>query len=102
MKVLFSAIAKRKLDLLSICLTIEWGDDILFSFIETLESKIDQVSSTPQSHQAFFHENLKICVVSEQCFFVYIVNEQTISIVDLFDNRQNPTIIYKDLIEYFS
>lgn len=102
MNIQFSAIAKRKIELLSIHLTIVWGEDELHLFLDKLEDALNKISMAPTSFNQFLHKHLYVYELSEDTSFVYLIKESKAIILTLFDNRQNPTIVYNDLIEHFS
>jgi len=98
----FSGLAKRKLELLSVYLVIEWGEESADKFFNTFDEKVNQVESFPKSCKNFINSKIKICIVSSQTSFLYQLNNNKIEIITVFDNRQNPTLIYNDLLDYFS
>lgn len=102
MNIQFSAIAKRKLELLSVQITIISGENTLSNFLNEIEKSLTTISTSSSSNSTLVCENIHISTISEQTSFVYLQHNNTITVLTIFDSRQNPTIVYNDLIEHFS
>ena len=98
----FSLLAQRKLALLNIHLTIVWSESSWEKFKSILDEKLIQIERRPNSCKNFINHHFRMCVVTKQTSFIYTIVEEEIIIITIFDNRQNPALIYKDLIDYFS
>ena len=100
MKVFLSELAERKLLKLSDYLIENWNLKARDKFIETLSEKIKQISLQPEScPQSSEFKGLFKCVVTKQTTFYYRVTAPTseIEIITIFDTRQNPDKLTKDI-----
>ncbi|AWH75285.1 type II toxin-antitoxin system RelE/ParE family toxin [Dokdonia sp. Dokd-P16] len=100
MEVFLSELAERKLLKLSEYLLETWNLKTRDKFIEKLTVKIKQISyqleSCPQSSDL---KALYKCVVTKQTTFYYRIstNLNEIEIITIFDTRQNPDKLRKDI-----
>ena len=100
MDVFLSDLAEAKLGKLSNFLLEEWGLKTRNDFIFKLSAKINQISAQPECcpKSSEFH-NLYKCVVTKQTTFYYRVqfDKREIEIITIFDSRQNPDRLNKDV-----
>lgn len=92
--------AESKLLKLSDFLLENWNIKVRNDFIKKLTFKINQISEQPEScPQSTEFKGLFKCVVTKQTTFFYRINleKQEIEIITVFDTRQNPTKLEKDL-----
>jgi plasmid stabilization system protein ParE len=98
MLVIFSKSAKIKLESLLIYLEKEWSVKSKNDFIKKLDRSIDQISKLPVScPESKKFPGLFKCVVTRQTTLFYRIKDQTIEIIALFDNRQNPKELLNEL-----
>tara|TARA_R110002051_G_C8483973_1_gene462105 strand:+ start:312 stop:617 length:306 start_codon:yes stop_codon:yes gene_type:complete len=100
MEVYLSELAESKLLKLSEYLLEEWNKKTRDKFIQKLTEKIDQISFQPDScPQSSEFKGLFKCVVTKQTTFYYRINTELkeIEIITLFDTRQNPEKLSKDV-----
>lgn len=97
----FSALAKHKIELLNVHITIVWGEEEFKTFLHHLESSIQKVKKNPTGFPQFIHDNLRLCEVAEGTQFVYQFLNNKITIITIYDYRQNPILVYNDLIDHF-
>jgi plasmid stabilization system protein ParE len=100
MKVFLSELAESKLLKLTDYLIENWNLKTRDKFVEKLSNKINQIASQPKScPQSSEFKGLYKCVVTKQTIFYYrISNElQEIEIITVFDTRQNPNKLKKDI-----
>lgn len=100
MKVFLSQLAESKLLKLSDYLLENWGLRTRDKFIVTLTNKIKQIAIQPDScPKSLEFENLYKCVVTKQTTFYYriISNKNEIEIITIFDTRQNPDTLKKNI-----
>jgi plasmid stabilization system protein ParE len=100
MNVFLSELAESKLLKLSAYLTEHWGVSAKNKFIATFTEKVNQVAAQPEScpkSDAF--PGLYKCVVTKQTTFYYrlAVEKEEIEIITIFDTRQNPDKLKKDI-----
>lgn len=101
MKVYLSEIAERKLLDLTDYLLRKWNLKVKNDFVDLLTSKINQISNQPESCPVSKEfAGLYKCVVTKQTTFYYRIDLklEEIEIITMFDTRQNPDKLKKDLI----
>ena len=100
MKVFLSELAELKLLRLSEYLIENWNLKTRDKFIQKLTAKINQISSQPDSCPKSNEFNgLYKCVVTKQTTFYYRIIHQSneIEIANIFDTRQNPDNLNKEI-----
>jgi plasmid stabilization system protein ParE len=100
MKVTLSNLAEFKLLKLYNYLTENWSLQIKNDFHKKLVLKIEQIKGNPYSCvKSFENKGLYKCVVTKQTTFYYRVlkNKKELEIITIFDTRQNPNKLKKDL-----
>ena len=100
MEVYLSELAESKLLKLSEYLLEEWNKKTRDKFIQKLTEKIDQISLQPDScPESSEFKGLFKCVVTKQTTFYYRINTKLkeIEIITLFDTRQNPEKLNRDI-----
>lgn len=97
----FSALAKHKIELLNVHLTIVWGEEEFEGFLKSLENNLMKVEKDPDSFPLIINSHLRICEVNDGTSFVYQQLNNKIIVVTIFDYRQNPILVYNDVIEHF-
>ena len=100
MKVFLSELAENKFLKLNDFLLENWNLKVRNDFIKKLASKIDKISDQPEScQQSSEFKGLFKCVVTKQTTFYYRINldKKEIEIITVFDTRQNPDKLEKDL-----
>ena len=100
MKVFLSELAESKLLKLSQYLLENWNLKTRDKFIEKLTGKIEQISLQPEScPQSSEFKGLYKCVVTKQTTFYYRISRELneIEIITIFDTRQNPKKLRKDI-----
>lgn len=100
MKVFLSELAELKLLKLCQYLLEEWNLKTRDKFISKLNDKIKQISNQPEScPKSSEFQNLYKCVVTKQTTFFYRIKteQKEIEIITIFDTRQNPNKLKKDI-----
>jgi plasmid stabilization system protein ParE len=98
--VFLSELAEFKLLKLSDYLLENWNLKVRNDFIQKLTAKIEQIAKQPEScPQSSDFKGLYKCVVTKQTTFYYRINfiENEIEIITVFDTRQNPDKLEKDI-----
>ena len=101
MNVFLSELAEKKLLKLTDFLLENWNLKVRNDFIKKLTSKIKQVSEQPEScPQSTDFKGLFKCVVTKQTTFYYRINydKKEIEIITVFDTRQHPDKLERDII----
>jgi plasmid stabilization system protein ParE len=99
-KVFLSELAENKLLKLNQFLLENWNLKVRNDFIEKLTSKIKQISHQPHScPESSTYQGLFKCVITKQTTFYYRlnINKKEIEIITVFDTRQNPEVLDKDI-----
>lgn len=100
MKVFLSELAEYKLLQLSEYLKEKWNKKTRDKFFQRLSEKINQISSQPDScPESTEFKGLYKCVVTRQTTFYYriLAKKKEIEIITIFDSRQNPDKLKKDV-----
>ena len=100
MKVFLSDLAASKLLKLSDYLLENWNLKTRDKFIDKLSEKIKQISTHPQScPESSEIKGLYKCVVTKQTTFYYRISFELkeIEIITIFDTRQSPDQLKKDV-----
>lgn len=100
MEIFVSDIAEYKLKKLTEYLLEEWGYKVKKDFLIKLNEKIEQISEYPEScPKSIVFGGIYKCVVTKQTTFFYRVNytKMEIEIITLFDTRQDPDELKKQL-----
>ncbi len=68
-----------------------WGDKIVQGFIEITSSSISQISTNPKQYP-LINKNKKIrkCVLTKHNTLYYRDSKESIDILRIYDNRQDP------------
>ncbi|WP_245577771.1 type II toxin-antitoxin system RelE/ParE family toxin [Gelidibacter mesophilus] len=79
----------------------EWGDEVKETFLNKFKQKIDQISTQPENcPKSEEFGGIYKCVVTKQTTFFDQVNPtlDEIEIITLFDTRQDPNSLKKDIL----
>ena len=91
MKVKVSKLTAFKLELLLNYLEEEWSIKSRDKFLKKLDTTIKIIKQNPLIFpKSKTHNNLHKCVITKQATILYQIKSETIYIVTIFDNRQNP------------
>lgn len=97
-KIKISKTAKKKLDKLFYYLITNWNLKVKSDFVKKLDKSINAIKLHPESYpESIRKKGLRRCVITKQTTLFYRFNSKTIVIVTLFDTRQNPNLLQKDL-----
>ena len=97
-KVVISKTAERKLDKLFEYLTSEWSIKVKTDFVKKLDSSIDIIKNQPEIFpESRKGKSLRKCVITKQTTLFYRYNSKRINIVTIFDTRQNPNKLDKEI-----
>ncbi|NLT49479.1 MAG: type II toxin-antitoxin system RelE/ParE family toxin [Ignavibacteria bacterium] len=68
-----------------------WGKNSAQQFINQIKTTVDLLSMFPQSGKVIFEEKqIRAFVISKQTTIIYRIKQDIVTILNLFDNRQNP------------
>ncbi len=96
--VFLSPLAEKKLVILLDYLEEKWSIRVRNNFLEKFKSKTELVSMQPKScPESQNFSNLYKCTVTKQVSFYYRIYSDEIEIITIFDNRQNPNKLQKEI-----
>lgn len=97
-KVVISKTAEKKLDKLFEYLVEKWSIKIKKEFVEKLDSSIEIIKNQPEIFpESKKGKGLKKCVLTKQTTLYYRYNSKRITIITIFDTRQNPNKLNKEI-----
>ena len=97
-KVVISKTAERKLEKLFEYLIKQWSLKVKKDFVEKLDSTIEIIKQQPEIFpESKKGKSLRKCVVTKQPTIYYRYNSKRINIVTLFDTRQDPNKLDKEI-----
>jgi len=97
-KVVISKTAEKKLAKLFEYLIMEWSVKVKTDFVEKLDSSIEIIKNQPELFpESKKGKGLRKCVITKQTTLYYRYNSKRINIVTLFDTRQNPNKLDKEI-----
>lgn len=83
--------AQLRLNQLIEYLEIEWSEKVKQDFIKKLDKRIEHVQKRPHIFpKSSIKSGLHKCVVSKQTTFYYLHSQTEITILTVFDTRQDP------------
>lgn len=76
----------------------EWSKKIKNEFIKKLDKIFHQIKINPQNHpQSNKQKGIHKCVITKQTTIYYKYDDKAIYVITLFDNRQDPEKLEKEL-----
>jgi plasmid stabilization system protein ParE len=97
-KVILSRTANKKLSGLFDFLVENWSPKVKSDFVKKLDNSIEIIKTQPESFPESEKKiGLRKCVVTKQTTLYYRYNSKRIDIVTIFDTRQDPSKLKKDL-----
>lgn len=97
-KVDISKTAQKKLDRLIEFLEEEWSEKIKQEFVIKLDNSIRIIKSQPEAFpESNLRKGLRKCVITKQTTLYYRYNSRKIFLVTLFDTRQDPNKINREI-----
>jgi plasmid stabilization system protein ParE len=97
-RVIISKTVENKIEKLFEYLHENWNEKIKFDFIKKLDRSIQIIESNPESFpESKIKKGLHKFVITKQTTLIYRFNSTKIIIVTIFDTRQNPNKLQKDL-----
>ena len=96
--VIISKTAEKKIDKLFEYLVENWNQKVKSDFVKKLDKSILNIQSYPEGFpESKVKLGLHKCVVTKQTTLFYRFDSKRIVIVTIFDTRQNPDNLSKDL-----
>ena len=98
LNVYLSPLAESKLETLLDYLVSEWSQKSKKKFLKKLEEKINQIATQPNScPESKEFPGLFKGVVEKHTSIFYRIHNDGIEIITIFDNRQNPSTLDKEV-----
>jgi len=96
--IIFSKNAKKSLFELFDYMEIKWSKKVKDKFISNLDKVIYLIQIEPEIFpKSELNKNYRKCVLSKQTTIYYKFNTKRVEIITLFDTRQHPNKIKKDI-----
>jgi plasmid stabilization system protein ParE len=103
LKVYLSPLAEFKLELLYQYLEVEWSVRIKRDFQQKLFTSFKRISQFPKScPESSSYPGIFKCTFTKHNSYTYRVLHQEIEIITVFDNRQDPIKIQKEINDHFA
>ena len=97
-KVVISITAERKLEKLFEYFIEKWSIKVKKDFVKKLDSSIEIIKNQPEIFpESKKGKSLRKCVITKQTTLFYRYNSKRISIVTIFDTRQDPNKLDKEI-----
>lgn len=97
-KVIISKTAEKKLSKLFTYLLKDWNQKVKTDFVKKLDENIETIRKTPDIFPESENKTgLHKCVITKQTTLFYRFNSKKIIIVTIFDTRQSPNKLKKDI-----
>ncbi len=97
-RIIISQIAEKRLEMLFTYLLEEWSYKVKSDFIKKLDKNVEFIRHQPESFPESDKQNgLRKCVITKHTTLYYEFNDNEIQILTLFDTRQDPKKLKKDL-----
>ncbi len=96
--VIISKTAEKKLEKLFEYLITKWSITVKNEFIIKLDENIELIKEQPKSFpESEKKKGLRKCVITKQTTLYYRFDSKRIKVVTLFDTRQHPNKLKKDI-----
>ncbi|MCB0803495.1 MAG: type II toxin-antitoxin system RelE/ParE family toxin [Flavobacteriales bacterium] len=96
--VVISKTAENKLDNLFDYLIQNWSIGVKKDFVAKLESSIEIIKNQPEIFpESKKGKGLRKCVITKQTSLYYRFNSKRINIITIFDSRQHPNKLDKEV-----
>ena len=96
--VIISRTAEKKLEKLFKFLLENWSLKVKSDFIKKLDKNINSIKANPESFpQSEKKVGLHKCVITKQTTLFYRYTTEEITIVTIFDTRQNPNKLNQEI-----
>ncbi len=90
-RIIWSLSAQQDLDSILNYLLLNWDAKVLMNFIELVETITFQISQHPKQFPVINKQNkIRKCVLTKHNTLYYRERKESIDILRIFDNRQDP------------
>jgi len=102
MNIRLSTLAEFKLLQLLQYLEDEWSAKSKEKFLENFRIKMKYLAQNPHaSKQSNIRPDLRCFVLTKQNTLIYTIQDDSILVVTIFDTRQNPEVLRREIKEHF-
>jgi plasmid stabilization system protein ParE len=102
MKIRLSSLAAFKLELLVEYLEEKWSSKVKLKFLKKLESSLNAAAKNPNAFpQSQIRPELRKLVITKQATVLYLIDSDSIFVITIFDTRQDPSEIDKEIKKHF-
>ena len=102
MKIRLSRLAAFKIERLLDYLEVEWSKSVRKKFLLELKTRLDRASTQPLAFpKSQLNTKLRKLVLTKLSTLLFTVQKDTLFVVTLFDSRQDPIEMEKELKKYF-
>ncbi len=102
MKIKLSKLASFKLENLLLFLEAEWSVKVRNNYLKKLTSTLTVISDNPEAFpKSAVRKEIRKAVITKQSSILYLVQDDTILVVTVFDNRQNQKNVSEEIKKHF-
>ena len=102
MKIRLSSLAAFKLELLVEYLEERWSARVKLKFLKKLEKGLNVAANNPNAFpQSQIRPELRKLVITKQATALYLVDSDSLFVITIFDTRQDPSEIDKEIKKHF-
>lgn len=105
MEVVWSELALKSLEFILANIEMIWGEKVAQKVFKQIQQEIERLNvfphlGYPYSDNLIAGETVRVLTVNTHNRFFYFITQNTIQIVVVWDNRQNPSMLYKILSSF--
>jgi len=98
-KVIWAPTARRSLRQTSDFISELWNEQVKTEFLNQLNFRIEQIQRNPELATTFEDSEVRKLVIHKSVSLFYLNQPEHIRLLLIWDNRQNPTELYRKLID---
>ncbi|MEQ8907550.1 MAG: type II toxin-antitoxin system RelE/ParE family toxin [Vicingaceae bacterium] len=102
MKIRLSSLAAYKLELLVEYLEERWSSRVKLKFLKKLEKSLNVAANNPNVFpHSQIRPELRKLVITKQATALYLIDSDSLFVITIFDTRQDPNEIDKEIKKHF-
>lgn len=98
-RVIWAPIARKSLRRTSDFIAEQWNEKVKTEFINQLNFRIEQIQRNPELAPTFDDSEIRKLVIHKSVSLFYLNQNQQIRLLLIWDNRQNPKKLFKQLTD---
>ena len=98
-KVIWAPTARRSLRRTSDFISELWNEQVKTEFLNQLNFRVDQIRRNPELAPTFQDSKVRKLVIRKSVSLYYLNDPEHIRLLLIWDNRQNPADLYKQLTD---